>query len=86
MYNSREDMNEIFMAITQKMSVNETGITYEVKSPIYKWLGKHFDIINYIDTYYAKKIVSFKIGTVQYLAVANFKNNRGNYVSIAIIF
>lgn len=70
-------MNDIFLAITQKTSnyPNEN----RPKIQIYKWLGRHFDIIQYIDTFEPRKIIEFKIGHIQYLAVANHRDSSGNF-------
>lgn len=64
------------MVITQEMTKNTNGaISYEVKTPIYKFLGKYFDIVHYIQTYGAKRVAAFNTGNSYFLAVANSRNN-----------
>ncbi|KAK4887273.1 hypothetical protein RN001_003544 [Aquatica leii] len=64
---------KIFMVVASfKENKNDS---YEVEVPIYQWLGRHFDIVNHIKTYGAKKITPFIIGNSHFLVVANFQNN-----------
>ncbi|KAK5643847.1 hypothetical protein RI129_007692 [Pyrocoelia pectoralis] len=67
--------NEIFMTVATHM---KGEYQYEVNQPIYQWFGRHFDQIDYIKTYGARKITPFIIGNSHFLAVANFQNNFGN--------
>lgn len=40
-------------------------------------MGKHFDIVNQITTYSPKMLTAFQIGSFNFLAVANYKNDHG---------
>lgn len=71
----------MFLAITLEMYQAEEEIIYEIDSPIYKWLGKHFDVVQHLRTYGARCITPFIIKNSHFLAVANFQNNHGSYSS-----
>ncbi|KAF5285037.1 hypothetical protein FQR65_LT02349 [Abscondita terminalis] len=67
--------HQVFMVLaSSKRNENDS---FEMEVPIYQWLGRHFDIVNYITTYGARKITPFIIENSHYLAVANFQNNLG---------
>ncbi|RZC40837.1 uncharacterized protein BDFB_005868, partial [Asbolus verrucosus] len=83
--------NEIYMSVGQFMS-NKTGnILYELEIPIYKWLGKHFDVVQSIKGAGVKKITPFTVNHLNFLAIANFKNdevvvNKNNNGNAANLF
>lgn len=61
------------MAICQETD----GLSYETNMTVYKWLGKHFDIVQQLPTYSAQKLTAFHLGNSYFLAVANKRNDRG---------
>lgn len=65
------------MVITQQMTNQSGEISYEVNTPIYKLLGDYFDIVQYIKTYGAKRVATFKTGNSFFLATANAMNDNG---------
>lgn len=66
-------MNEIFMAVAQ----GQIDTSSPDKILIYKWLGKHFDEVQSIVGYKSRKLIAFRIGHIQFLAVANYKDESG---------
>lgn len=76
--------DEIFMAACQQMQIESNETTYDTVTIIYKWLGKHFDIIQSIPTYNAQKIAF--IGNANFLAIANNRNDRGESNIFSTVF
>lgn len=70
--------HEVFMSSAHFMTNRSGNISYEVESPIYKWKGGHFDLVQTIPTKGAKKMVPFKVGSGHFLAIANSQDNQGN--------
>ena len=62
--------DEIYLAVAQFKS-DRSGL----EVPIYKWLGKHFDLVQRLGATGARKITHFVIDGASFLAVANFKNS-----------
>lgn len=69
--------DEIFMSVAQFMSNRSGNIHYKVEIPIYKWMGRHFDSMQTIHGTGAKKIVAFELNLNHFLAIANFRDDKG---------
>lgn len=78
-------MNQIFLILVEgeEKEINPDGsvhLIYEIEMPIYRWLGKHFDVMDSIPTSNPRKITAFTVNDLTYVAVANFQNNNGKYL------
>lgn len=80
---NRKDGKHIFMAIAIESAESEKTV-YEVDTPIYMWLGQHFDVVQYIRTFGARCVTPFIVGNSHFLAVANHQNNYGEYSEIVM--
>lgn len=63
------------MAVDQFMMEGSQGTKLEVDTPIYKWQGRHFDLIQFVGTSGALKISHFCVEDVHFLAVANSESD-----------
>ncbi|XP_044255131.1 uncharacterized protein LOC123005441 [Tribolium madens] len=70
--------DEVYMSFAQFMTNQSGHIQYEAKIPVYKWLGNHFDLVQNIASKGTRKITPFKVDHVNFLAIANFRDNQGN--------
>lgn len=63
------------MAVAQFMKEDAPGTRLEADTPIYKWQGRHFDLIQFIGTSGVLKISHFSVEDVHFLAVANSRSD-----------
>lgn len=71
-------MNEIFLIISESQKLDQNNLAnYEIELPIYRWAGRHFDILHTINVNNPKRITAFTIEGFNYIAVANYQNNYG---------
>ncbi|XP_074037516.1 closca [Leptinotarsa decemlineata] len=73
-----EDKQNIFMSVAQFMKEGPNRMTFRVKNPLYKWRGKHFDMIQRVKTSGCRRISPFSIGGVHFVALANSQADEGN--------
>ncbi|XP_018568702.1 uncharacterized protein LOC108908983 [Anoplophora glabripennis] len=70
-----EQERSMYMAIAQYMKEGTSGTVLETYTPIYKWQGRHFDLIQFIGTAGVRKVSHFSVEGVHFLAVANSKSD-----------
>lgn len=63
------------MAFAVERTNTSGEYSFESESPIYKWVGKHFDLLHTVKTYGARKVMAFTTGNSQFLSFANFQDN-----------
>ncbi|KAG5875471.1 hypothetical protein JTB14_016238 [Gonioctena quinquepunctata] len=73
-----EDKQNIFMSVAQFMKEGPGGMTSRVEMPLYKWRGKHFDIVQRLGTSRCTRISPFAIGDVHFVALANSQADEGD--------
>ncbi|XP_054259510.1 uncharacterized protein LOC128984235 [Macrosteles quadrilineatus] len=59
---------------------------YSTLSPVYRWLGSSFDMIDTLPTYNPRAIVQFNIRSSVFIAVANYQNDYGETMIDSEIF
>lgn len=69
--------SEIYMSISQNVETIHSISNYETPNTIFKWDGQLFIVFQNIETSSAQKITPFTIGDSNFLAVANYRNNKG---------
>lgn len=73
----REQHKEIYIAFAVERTNTSAEYSYESESPIYKWAGKHFDLLHTVKTHGARKVMAFITGNSQFLSFANFQDDEG---------
>lgn len=72
------------MAVAQFMKESTLGTRFEAYTPIYKWQGRHFDLIQFIGTSGVLKVSHFSVDGVHFLGVANSKSDNREYTCLGI--
>nr|XP_053631327.1 uncharacterized protein LOC128687787 [Cherax quadricarinatus] len=63
-----------------------TTTTYHTTSSIYRWTGQYFDMIHKLPGTYPTSVLHFKTKNLNFIAMANFMNNKGEHNCYSYIF
>ncbi|KRT79232.1 hypothetical protein AMK59_8137 [Oryctes borbonicus] len=69
-----ENTNGLFLSVVRE----KENSTYTSTCLIYKWLGRYFDEVNHeITTYGSRSVTAFSVGSLDFMAIANYKDDEG---------
>lgn len=74
----RLNVNQIYLAYASEKTIIEGKDYYATETPIYVWLGKHFDLVNTVKAHRPFRLMAFTIGSLSFLIVGNSENKYGN--------
>nr|XP_053631323.1 uncharacterized protein LOC128687784 [Cherax quadricarinatus] len=69
---------------TSKSSTTST--TYHTTSRLYQWMGLYFDVLQELPATSPRAVHHFMINNFSFLAVANFKNNKGQHNCHSLVY
>jgi hypothetical protein len=80
------DGEHFFTIANYRSGSSSTSFSYDSQSPVYKWNGSSFDLVQSLSTGGAQDIISFNINNIQYLAIANYYHSSDRYDHFAKIY
>ncbi|CAL8134554.1 unnamed protein product [Orchesella dallaii] len=75
---SGEQAQDLFLAIAPEKAIRETGLTYQVMIPCYRWQGGYFDYVSQIPASNPQSIQHFNMFSQGYIAVSNYQDDTGS--------
>ncbi|XP_069192402.1 streptococcal hemagglutinin-like [Procambarus clarkii] len=85
-----QEKRNIFLIVANSKYVARTksseAVTYHTTSRIYRWTGLYFDVVQELPTTDPRAAHHFTIHKHHFLAIANFKNNKGEHNCQSIIY
>ncbi|ODM91837.1 Thrombospondin-type laminin G domain and EAR repeat-containing protein [Orchesella cincta] len=75
---SGEQAQDLFLAIAPEKAIRETGLTYQVMVPCYRWQGGYFDYVSQVPASNPQSIQHFTMFSHDYLAIANYQDDTGS--------
>ncbi|XP_069939792.1 uncharacterized protein [Cherax quadricarinatus] len=80
------------MEVAERIVHTPTGLklikktNYHALSRLYHWTGQYFDLLQELPGTHPRAVTHFLVGNIHFIAVANFRNNKGHYNCHSLIY
>nr|XP_045588112.1 uncharacterized protein LOC123750026 [Procambarus clarkii]XP_045588119.1 uncharacterized protein LOC123750026 [Procambarus clarkii] len=81
---SKEVIERLISTPTGTKRVNKTN--YHTVSRLYHWTGQYFDVLQELPGTNPRGLLHFLVGNTHFIAVANFRNNKGQHNCYSMIY